>query len=321
MTLRREYLFKMRKYKTTNKFLCFHTLSIFEKFFSAEYKLSYNPTFIVGAPRTGSTLLMQLITQSIPTSFFNNLTTSSCQKLGFPLPYTTAIIGKWFGHLTSNLNFTSQEGVIQGRLRPTEGTDIWTFFFGTRRSAVEPDEISKEKKNAIYNAVALTERAYNLPFINKHINLCLRIRIINEIFPTARFIKINRNLVDVAQSLYKIRLGKFGNGYFGPRPKECMDREHADLIDQVCEQIYYIEKNILFERRAVGESKFLDINYEDICKKPHQQVRLISEFINGDSKMVDIPKSIPEKFTFSTGPKSSQDDYNAILLKMNKLRL
>ncbi|MGM0663369.1 MAG: sulfotransferase [Thermodesulfobacteriota bacterium] len=289
-----------------------------ESYLSKKKELIYSPTFIVGAPRTGSTLLMQLITSAIPTSYFTNMTTSTCQSLGFPLPYITGFIAKIFNHVNQRHTFKSYEGNMKGRFSPTEGTDIWSFLFGNRRSPVEPNELTSEQKNKIYQAVALTENAFKLPFINKHINLCLRIPALHDIFNTAKFIVIKRDPVDIAQSLYIIRAKKRGNEYFGPKPRECEGKEHLDLIEQVCEQVFYIEKQVSLDRSCINKSKFLDIHYKDICNDAHRELDNIKSFMDVSINNSYLRK-IPKKFQFSTGSKIPNNEYDRMCNKINSL--
>lgn len=299
--------------------MAFKTLSYIEKQLPEDYELRYSPTFIVGAPRTGSTLTMQLVTWAIPTSYFNNLTTSSYQILGYPLPHTTARLGKLLRLANNYPIFESSEGNIKGRARSTEGTDIWEFWFGSRRSPVEPEELSSSQIRLIYQAVAVTEHTFDLPFVNKTINLALRIRALAKVFPSAIFIQIVRDPVDVAQSIYKIRLGKPDRGYFGARPRECEGQDDRNLIEQVCEQVYYIEKNIAFERSVVGENRFLTVAYEDVCKNPLKELYRIAEFMNNNGAPAKVVRSVPPFFKAHQGSKIAKDEYITMCELLEKL--
>jgi hypothetical protein len=292
------------------KLMTFKMLSYFEKYNANDYELRYSPTFIVGPPRSGSTLTMQLVTWSIPTSYFSNMMTSSCLTLGYPLPYTMAKVGKWLRFLHKSPIYQSHEGNIKGRGRSTEGTYIWEYWFGTRRSSFEPNDLSTEQINQIYQAVAATERCFDLPFINKTINLSLRIRALAKVFPSALFIQIKRNPIDIAQSIYKIRLGKTDRGYFGARPRECDNGGENNLIQEVCEQVYYIEKSIASEKSAIGESKFMTVSYKDICEKPTAELQRIAEFMNSNGAPARVTQQVPERFKCSTGRKIGEKEYN-----------
>ena len=75
----------------------FYGLNVLEKVQRDEYKLQYSPTFIVAPPRAGTTLTRQVVSWTIPTSYFSNLTAISSFHLGKPLPITTAKLAKQMG--------------------------------------------------------------------------------------------------------------------------------------------------------------------------------------------------------------------------------
>lgn len=297
----------------------FRVASAFEERLPVELRLCYPPTFIVGPPRTGSTLTMQLVTWAIPTCYFSNLTNSSCQTLGFPLPYTTALIVRCLGLADGQPTYRSQRGIMDGRGRSAEGTDIWQSFFGTRRGAVAPEELSPNQIESIYRAVALTERVFGLPFVNKTIDLSLRVRALVRIFPRAIFIQMKRDPVDVAQSIYVVRLNKPKQGYFGPKPKECQSSQKKDLIQQVCEQVYYVEKSLAHARCVVGEERFLSVCYKDICHDPAAELTRIAAFMRTHSSPAKLTRAVPSSFCYSHGRKIARHQYSAMARRLADL--
>jgi hypothetical protein len=294
------------------KQVTFKTLSYLEKYYAKDKELRFSPTFIIGPPRSGSTLTMQLITWSIPTSYFSNMMTSAWKTLGHPLPFTMAKVGKLLRALQKFPIYQSHEGNIQGRGRSTEGTYIWEYWFGIKRGPYEPEDLSDEQINQIYQAVAATERIFDLPFVNKTINLSLRIRALVKIFPSALFIKITRNPIDIAQSIYQIRLKKPDLGYFGARPRECKKINGKNLIKQVCEQVYYIEKSINFERAAVGEDRFITVFYRDLCENPLGELKKIADFMSANGAPAKVTRPVPVFFKYSTGRKIGENEYHTM---------
>jgi hypothetical protein len=304
----------MFKFQAKEKFklITFKSLDYLEKYYVKEQELRYSPTFIVGPPRSGSTLTMQLITWSIPTSYFSNMMTAAWRTLGYPLPFTIAKIGKWLRVLQKSPIYQSHEGNIKGPSHSTEGTYVWEYWFGTKRAPYEPNDLSADQIKQIYQAVAATERTFNLPFVNKTINLSLRIRALAKIFPSALFLQIMRNPIDIAQSIYKIRSGKPDFGYFGARPKECKTESGKNLIEQVCEQVYYIEKSIAFERAAVGESRFKTVFYKNICENPLGELQKIADHMCAHGAPAEVTRSVPAFFKYSTGRKIGEKEYHTM---------
>lgn len=283
-------------------------------------RLLYPPTFIVGPPRTGSTLTMQLIAQALPVCFFTNLTSYSYKMAGAPLPYVSALVGHYFGGDSRIDDYRSTEGRMEGLSSPTEGTSIWEFYFGTRRAPVKSGELSKEQQRMLFQAVSSVEGVYGLPFIQKSINLTLRVRALSEIFPSALFIQMKRNQIDVVQSLYRVRTKSAKGEYFGPKPtKHCRDRGDAKLIEETCEQVYLIEKSLACDWEALGKNRFMSVCYRDMCAKPIEQIKHIADFLSDNGVPVKPEKKVPRRFQRSHGRKVSEDVFSRIVARLEEL--
>jgi hypothetical protein len=298
----------------------FTVLNWLETIFAAEYELRYSPMFIIGPPRSGTTLVRQLIAWAIPTSYFSNLTRASWDTLGYPLPLMTARLVKWLGFTSYPASFESEYGFTPGIGRPVEGGDIWNYFFQTYNAPVEPEQLSAERQRLIYHAVAGTERIFDLPFVNKTVDLSVRIRALVKIFPTALFIQVNRDPLDVAQSLFNARIHDYPDReFFSTRPRECADLSGKSIGEQVCEQVYYIEKNIAYERSIVGADRFLGMSYQDVCKKPLHEMHRVAEFMNSHGAPARIIRSVPDSFAYSHGCKIDRADYLAMAAYLEQL--
>lgn len=298
----------------------FSALSWLEQNFSGEYELRYSPTFIIGPPRSGTTLVRQLIAWAIPTSYFSNFTRASWHMLGYPLPVMTARVVKWLGLTRHTPSFESEYGFTPGIGRPVEGGDIWNYYFETYNAPVEPEQLSPEQQRRIYQAVAATERIFDLPFVNKTVDLSVRIRALVEIFPDALFIQVVRDPLDVAQSLFKAHVYDYADReFFSTRPKEYETLRHQSPIEQVCGQVYYIERNIAFERSVVGPDRFLTVSYQDICQKPGHELERVTEFMNSRGAPARLVRPVPASFPYSNGRKVDEANYQAMAACLEQL--
>lgn len=298
----------------------FRVLSWLENILSKDYELHYNPTFIIGSPRSGTTLVRQLVAWAIPTSYFSNLMRSSWFHLGYPLPIVTAKLVNWLRLTNYAESYSSYYGFTPGLGRPHESSEIWNYWFQAKNTASDPGDISADQQRVIYQAVAATERIFNLPFVSKTVDLAIRIRALDQIFPRALFIQIVRDPLDTAQSLFNARKIDFPEReFFSTRPRECEDVYDKNVIEQVCEQVYYIEKNIAFERSVVGEDRFISVRYKDVCENPLYELNRIASFMGSHSVPVQIVRSIPGSFHYSHGRKIDKTDYLAMAAYLEDL--
>jgi hypothetical protein len=304
-----------------NKFqdkVMFYGLNVLEKFQRGAEKLRYSPTFIVAPPRAGTTLTRQVVSWAIPTSYFSNLTAISSFHLGKPLPIITAKMAmKMMGEQNAG-SFESNFGRTEGRGAPAEGETIWAYWFRDRYLPVAPEQVSPKQAEDMYRAVAATEQVFGLPFFNKTTVLSLRIRAIRKVFPNALFIQVMRDPLDTAQSIYKARTTRYPN-WLGARPNECKNIDGKSVLQQVCEQVYYVEKNIAYERAIVGEPAFLTVHYKDVCANPQQEAERIAAFMAANGAPAKVVRPLPDSFKLSHGRKVEEAEYHEMRRLLDKL--
>ena len=123
---------------------------------------SFVPIFIVGAPRSGTTLVYQALANQIDFSFFTNWVNI------FPSSPVFASI-KLSGKLgNSDLNyFKSNYGLINGINSPSEAGFIFREWFDTSsKESVNSEIIRKFFTHSLVNLVVVFITIYNNTFIN-----------------------------------------------------------------------------------------------------------------------------------------------------------
>ncbi len=225
------------------------------------------PIFIIGAPRTGSTLLYQLLVCNYSFSYFSNFSAFFYKS---PL-WATEISSSLFRRYNPS-KYESSYGLIPGIWSPSEAGQIYRYWLST-------DDEFKSKKNRIKRTLQGISYIQNGPFIWKNLDLSMRIAELREIFPNAVFIHSKRNPIFTAQSLLIARKKRYGtyDKWFGiksPNYKEVLER---DPFEQVVLQIKSIEDCI---RANVKRDRYIEIEYEKLCKDPHATIKAIAEFLH-----------------------------------------
>ena len=106
-------------------------MSILEKF---------PPIFILGPPRSGSTLAMQVITEAFNLGYISNF---HCKNL-FSLKYTDEDFKKKIDHRTPS-DFESYHGDAKGETAPAECGNWWYQFFRVKPTFVTLKDVDEEK--------------------------------------------------------------------------------------------------------------------------------------------------------------------------------
>ncbi|MEN8202215.1 MAG: sulfotransferase [Bacteroidota bacterium] len=222
------------------------------------------PLFIVGLPRSGSTLVYQVLTHMFNVTYIDNLMTLGRETLFF-----SAWLSQLFFRDRAHGSFTSAYGNTweSGLHAPSEAGALWYRWIP--RELVYVDENSLTEKNKLSmtrNIWALINR-YRKPLLIKNLYFSTRISLIRSLFPEAKFILVRRDPVYIAQSIYLSRL------------KNCKEPESEwwsvrfpgyegflgkPLEEQVARQVYELDTLLKKDLVGVEKESLFEIAYESL---------------------------------------------------------
>jgi len=241
-------------------------ISIWEKWKIEKYSklsLKHQPVFIIGAPRTGSTILYQVLTNQLDVLYIDNLTCIFSKNFF----YGFWLSNKLFGQNAHN-NFKSYHGnTAQYGLRaPGECGGYWYKWLPKDHHFIDYDEITDEMVHEIRREITAVTNYFDKPIIFKNLNAGQRIRLLTRCFPNAKFIFITRDKLMTAQSilLSRRKLGINEKEFWSIKPKNFEQLSKLSTTKQIVQQIYYLEKQIVEDQRLVKQNNFRKINYEEL---------------------------------------------------------
>lgn len=257
-------------------------------------EFTYPPIFIIGPPRSGSTLLFQVMVNS------------------FNFNYTTNADAKWYGGISlrkrffpvqkneEKTNFDSNHGQTTGRYAPHECGEYWYQYFRRKPQYVSSDEVENEKMVRLTRSLLRITAAGKAPMLFKNMNCALRLGPLHQACPDALYIVTHRDLLWNGHSLLKVRKKVHGNynSWWSMEPEEIEDLKILPPEEQVTEQIRAINKEIDEQKRHIGANRFIDIHYEDLCEDPKKVMSNMNDFfkqhgIQMFSSLDNIPDSFP----------------------------
>lgn len=243
--------------------------------------LKHQPVFIIGAPRTGSTILYEYITNYLDVQYINNYTSNFYEIL-----YLSSIISKILLGDKSHYCFKSRHGVTKGFRAPSECGQFWYRWFPRNRHFVDYNELNKKQMMEIYSTVAAITNTFDKSIVFKNMNCGQRLRIIKEIFPECKIIYMKREIQQVAQSIIKVREDVYNdrNKWWSIMPKEYKELFDKDYIEQVVYQIYYIQKQIECDLNLFNKENIKILEYKNFCSNPKEEIEDISRLINARKK-------------------------------------
>ncbi|KAA6184829.1 sulfotransferase [Thiohalocapsa marina] len=263
-----------------------------------EVPLRHPPIFFLGAPRSGSTLAVQVVTDALDVGYISN---RHCQWFGAPA------LAERLLHPTRNRpasNYQSRQGVTDGWHAPAECGEWWYRFFRRKPPYMRLDEVDEAKMLAFRRSVAALTNAFDRPIVFKNLYASLRIQAIAHYLPESLFIVTHRNEVENGHSLLEARYKRFQSyqPWLSVEPPAVEQLKSLEPHMQVIEQIRHTHKTIDadFALAGVSASRRFDLVYEDFCAEPLVTIASLQDFmmLNGSEvkkRDVIIPTSFARR--------------------------
>ena len=273
-----------------------------------ENKISNNKwpfIFIVGSPRSGTTLILQWLASLGCFAYATNVLTrfayapyigAQIQKMLFDKEYD---FNGDFSDIQSELKFNSDLGKSKGAL----ATNEFQHFFRNYMPNFDPEfldekQIRKVDFEGIRRGLSSIEYAFNKPFVTKAMMLQFNLSDFFDKISNAFFIFIKREPIYNMQSIYLARKKYFGSEeiWWSVKPKEYEKLKEMDVYHQIAGQVYYTSKSITEELNSFPEKNKLIINYKEFCETPEKIYQKFKKRLNEFDYDIDAKYKCKESF-------------------------
>lgn len=253
---------------------------------------AHPPVFIIGAPRSGSTVIYQTLVNCLEVGFFSNL-----HEFFYGMP---TVVERWY-NARARLDcddYESTLGLTHGWHAPSECGAFWYRFYPRDPAVSEDIQLSQRKLARLTKIVARLTAVRGCPFVIKNLYCSLRLSSIHRAFPKALFLVVRRDEIDTGQSLLAARNGRFGQyeKWFSVKPPAALELESLPPHQQVIEQVRRIYDVIDRQRMRIGRDRFLDIHYERFCDDPPRTVEEVREFTQSHGLTLNVVGKFPQPF-------------------------
>ena len=266
-------------------------------------------TFIVGLPRSGTTLLHQVLAASLRIGYVSNLLARFWRAPFIGAAYERDILG-----VPVAARFTSRYGNTFGAAEPAEWGWFWRHWLAMpERGRCVGEDFDPRMLTRKLHAL---EAAKGLPLLFKNLDLTLNIGRFAGLFRRVLLIEIRRDPLRVCESLLVARLDRYGDPRtpFGPMTSSAAE---TDPVRAVVRQARDLAEEIQTAKTAVGASAALTIEYDELCAKPERAVERVRHFMLGHGVSLERGETpLPESFADRTEPDPAVEPFQARLERL-----
>ena len=225
--------------------------------------------YIVGAPRTGTTLLSQLISRHLDVGYVSNILARFWARPSVGVFLSQAILGD---NPDAAPAFESTHGRTANPAGPHEFGYFWRHWLrldACRTHHLTPEDIASVDAPGLTRA--LEEEllgASGKPFVFKTVVAGFCARFLTQIHPRSLFVYVDRNARDVARSLLRCRMERYGNYHTWWSLKPSTWPFACDTPgEEAALQVTHCCAEILDELNSPSVNS-IHLTYQDICTDP-----------------------------------------------------
>ncbi|MCF8307718.1 MAG: sulfotransferase [Bacteroidales bacterium] len=266
-----------------------------------DYPVNHPFLFIIGAPRSGTTLLSQLIANTLNISYINNLSARFFLAPLHGIRFSNTVLGD-----TRQSSFHSDYARTDGLSEIHEFGYFWRYWLN--KHSFDDITFAKEKEaeidwKGVRQVLTTLQNETKRPFVFKNIYGSYHMKKFVEILQRVIFIYIERDELDAAVSILNARK-KYNtdlNTWWSYQPPEYEQLKDLDYWSQIAGQIYYLQRFYKKEMNELPEENYLTLSYKQMCDDP----LTVIEKIRNKCKMhdnYDIPvvNEPPKNFPYRT---------------------
>ncbi len=251
----------------------------------------YPVIFIVGAPGSGTTLVMQWLAATGLFSYPSNLIARF-----FKAPYLGAKIQRMLTDPELSYReevmlpgadneefFSSDLGQTRGLFAPNDFSAFWDHLYGRNGNldhCIE-DSSGLDVPYAL-SELAAFESVLERPLVFKATQLCLQISFLSSMLPNALFFFVRRHPYFTAQSIYRARQRMFGDParWFSYKIPQYARLTTQSAFKQVAGQVYHTNRLIEEQLEQLPAARRIDIDYDTFCAAPKRVWQKVNKKFN-----------------------------------------
>lgn len=282
-----------------------------DKLFEAEGELledlpeNFPTIHILGAPRSGTTLALQLLSEHFDVGYINNLIASFWKAPLFGISLSQKL-------LSSNYqsSYSSKFGRTDNIQEPHEFGYFWNYHL--KYDDFQQRDVDHEKKIEWGYFSSLLKnmcKAFGKPLLFKSFLYGFHAKKAVEELEKTIFIYLRRDLIDNAMSILKMRKKYLGSldKWASIKPKQYSFLKEQNNYVQVVGQILFLEIEYLKQLKAIPEKNYLILNYNKLCENPGDTVERIKSLVENNFRNIGFTSPTDIEFQTSQYKRNNKE--------------
>lgn len=250
-----------------------------DNFVTPRFEQPQHPTtFVVGAPRSGTTLMMQWLANTGLVSYPSNFLSRFYRSVYIGARIQQMLFDKAYQYrdemnlaINQSHAFASDIGKTEGALSPNVFWFFWRRFFKFgETSYLSPEQWQHSDTAGFLQEIAAMESVFDKPFATKALICNWNLTELDRLFNKALFIYIRRSPETLMQSIYLARERFRGDAsqWWSFKPPEYSQLMQQDTAHQIAGLVISIENAMAKARNQIAPERWIDIDYEEFCANP-----------------------------------------------------
>lgn len=237
--------------------------------------------YVVGPPRSGTTLLSQLIARCLPVGYINNLIAHFWLRPSVGICLSRSFFTE---ESRAQIPLHSVHGTTHGIFSPHEFGYFWRQWLQLDNASTHhltAEHLMRLDSQGLKNAI---EQEILVPFSSpvalKNVICGFQASYLTELHPCSLFVYIERDLYSTAASILKVRRERFGNydTWWSLKPSSYPFSEEGDSASEVVRQVLDCKHEFDIELHRPGVQAIFT-TYETLLSNPAGVLTEISNAI------------------------------------------
>ncbi len=277
---------------------------------------NYSTLHVIGPPRSGTTLLMQLLASHTDIGYINNLIAAFWKAPVYGIRLSKQVVPP-----NATSSYQSEFGRTRGVHEPHEFGYFWSELLNYREMREDEPDRSKIDWGKVRLILTNMTHAYQAPIVFKSFLLGWHIDRMQKTLPKTCWIYIRRDPVQNALSILDLRREFLGSveKWASLKPKEYHWLKKRPYWEQVAGQVYFLEKRYIEQLQNIPSENRMCITYEELCSNPGKILNNIIDMVSGQGNSVNLVTAPPRNFQKQDFDLSRNQDGQKIIASWKEL--